>query len=184
MKMSIPSAFFLKLIDRPAFRNRPGKGSTQDPVYFWVGLTLLGGFFLQLAFGWHSRWLAEQQTHELYKQLSGLLLLLFICHQCWLSLQRTQGEPGTARHALAHHKRWGSVAPLLFYFHSISPGHAYLLVLSLSFFAVFTLGLLHQQLLRWQPKWLTQLWLIGHVALTMVLLILLGYHVYVAFVYE
>ncbi|HWO99944.1 MAG TPA: hypothetical protein VNL74_04880 [Methylococcus sp.] len=167
-----------------ASRERPGRIGPAGKARFWIGLILLSAFFAQTGLGWYWGWLAEQQTHEMHKQMTGLLLVLFIGHQCWLSLQRTRGEPGAARHALARHKRWGTIAPLLFYVHSVRLGHAYLFALSLSFFAVFALGLLHQQLLNLQKKWLNQAWLIAHVALSTVLLILLGYHVYVSFAYE
>lgn len=163
---------------------RPSRSGPAGKTQFWIGLILPAAFFVQTGFGWYWGWLAEQQTHELYKQVTGLLLVLFIGHQCWLSLQRTRGEPGAARHVLARHKRWGTIAPLLFYVHSVRLGHAYLFFLSLSFFTVFALGLLHQQLLNLQKKWLNQAWLIGHVALSTVLLTLIGYHVYVSFAYE
>ncbi|MEW6039769.1 MAG: hypothetical protein AB1648_16225 [Pseudomonadota bacterium] len=188
MRTFLPFEYFGLAFLRPENPSASGDGASQSgpagKVHFWIGLILLSAFFLQTGFGWYWGWLAEQQIHELYMQLSGLLLALFVGHQCRLSLLRTQGEPNAARRALTRHKRWGSVAPLLFYLHSVRLGHAYLFVLSLSFFAVFALGLLHQQLLNLHKKWLNQVWLIGHVALTTVLLILLGYHVYVSFAYE
>ncbi|HYE36299.1 hypothetical protein [Methylocaldum sp.] len=178
------SAQLFKPSDSLAYRHGNSVPFETGKAYFWLGVILLASFALQYGFGWTWRWLAELQTHEGYKQLSGGFLGLFIAHQWRLTARRTKPDPTTMRQDLSRHKRWGALAPLFFYAHAQQWGYAYLSALSAVFFAVFAMGLLHERLLRFRKVWLSQAWVVGHVVLATALLALIAYHAYVAFSYE
>ncbi|MCX8050190.1 MAG: hypothetical protein N3A55_11110, partial [Methylohalobius sp.] len=105
-------------------------------------------------------------------------------HQWHLAALRSCGLMRKAGALMRSHKLVGALAPAVFYAHSQQLGYAYLGALSGVFFALFFSGLLHRLTWRLHKPWLQTLWVTSHVGSAVVLLILLGYHVYVSYAYR
>lgn len=156
----------------------PGKG------YFYVGLALLAAFLI-LAFGpWRWPWLTALQNDEVYKQLSGFGLLGLIAYQWRFSALRAAGETRRANAMILRHKWIGALAPVLFYLHAQGFGHAYTQVLGAVFLVIVATGLFNQEISRVRRPWFYPTWIVMHVGSSMLLLALLGYHVYITYVFE
>jgi sulfoxide reductase heme-binding subunit YedZ len=151
--------------------------------YFYLGAGLLLAFFVQDAFALKWPWLASMQANEVYKQGTGFLLVLYVAHQWRLSWLRLNGC-GQTKACCLRHKQWGAIAPVLYYFHSTVVGYAYLLFLSTAFFAIVLLGLCNREILGINSRWFQKGWVIVHVSLSVLLIVLMAYHGYVAFAYE
>ena len=148
-----------------------------------TGTLLMAAFVAQTLWGWRWEWLAGLQENELYKQLTGLALVIFFMMQWRLSVARMGGTIRAAR-LLTLHRGLGALAPLLLYLHAISFGYAYIRVMSISFLGLVALGLLQQPLARLNNSRLNTAWLVVHVTLATVLPFLIGYHAFNAFYYE
>jgi hypothetical protein len=148
-----------------------------------TGALLIAAYLAQLVFAWRWEWLAVLQANELYKQLTGLSLVLFFMMQWRLSVAR-MGSASPATRLLTLHRDQGALAPLLLYLHAISLGHAYIRVMGLAFLGLVALGLLQQPLARLNSNGLKTAWLVVHVALAAALPLLIGYHAFNAFYYE
>jgi cytochrome b561 len=155
-----------------------------DMPWMLAGAVLLAAFLLQAALGWRWESLAVLQESEIYKQLTGVVLLLFFLLQWRLTLARVEGGVPAGSRLLGLHRDRGALAPLLLYLHAIGLGHAYLRVMSLSFLALLALGLLQRPIARLGRSWATTAWLVTHVALASMLAFLVGYHAFNAFYYE
>ena len=123
------------------------------------------------------------RQNELYKQLTGLSLVLFFMMQWRLSVARMGTASPTAR-LLGLHRDLGALAPLLLYLHAISFGYAYIRVMSMVFLVLVALGLLQPPLARLNSSPLNTAWLVVHVMLATLLIFLIGYHAFNAFYYE
>jgi hypothetical protein len=156
----------------------------QDARWALAGAVLTSAYFAQVVWGWRWEWLALLQDIELYKQLSGLALVVLIAAQWQLSAARMLRRAGPGAALLAMHRQRGALAPILLYLHSISLGHAYVRVMSLVFLALLALGLLQRPLARLGRDWIGSAWLVAHVALATSLVLLVGYHAFNAFYYE
>ncbi|WP_374086970.1 hypothetical protein [Methylomicrobium lacus] len=152
--------------------------------YFGLGLGLLGAFFAQEIQRWQWPWLAGWQVDSVYKQLSGLVLIIFLGQQWHCSLLRNQGCTARGNSLLPRHKWFGALAPLFFYAHAQHLGYGYLQALSGSFFVVFFTGLFNCEIMHIRQPWFRPVWLILHVGLATALLFLIGYHVAISYVYE
>jgi len=152
--------------------------------YFGLGLGLFGAFVVQEVYRWQWPWLAAWQTDSIYKQLSGLALIVFLSQQWQCSLLRNQGNTALGNARLPRHKWLGTLAPLFFYAHAQHVGYGYLQALSWSFFVVFFTGLCNCEIMQIRQPWFRPLWLILHVGLATALLFLIGYHVVISYAYE
>jgi hypothetical protein len=153
-------------------------------AYFWAGLILLAMFLVQSFMGWKWPWLAELQTREAYKQLSGVALVLVFAHQWRLAALRAQGAaPAIGQAALASHKLWGAMIPLFFYFHAQRWGYAYTALLSAVAFAICGTGLLREKVMRLRKPLLMDAWAIVHVVLSVSLILLVAYHAVISLRY-
>ncbi|MFL1011465.1 hypothetical protein [Flavisericum labens] len=150
-----------------------------------VGLVLLTAFFLQFFLNLHWNWLFELQQDEMYKRWSGLGLALFIIFQWALTFTRVVKK--LRKHAMSMqtiHKWLGAVSPLLFYIHSMSLGYGYLLLLSYVFFANTFLGYFNLDVVKNNSDALFKGWMIMHVALSIIVSIMLVFHVAIVFYYK
>ncbi len=169
--------------DTPVVNVHRARAQAETPSRV-VGILLIGGFAAQAIWGWRWSWLAGLQEEEVYKQITGLVLVLFFVMQWRLSLARMQpgGRPVAA--LLAEHRARAVIGPLLLYLHAISFGHAYVRVMSLAFLGLMALGFLQQSITRLRRGWMSTGWLVAHVALAAMLVFLISYHAFNAFYYE
>ncbi len=150
-----------------------------------IGLVLLTAFFLQFFLALQWNWLYELQQDEMYKRWSGLGLALFIAFQWVLTLTRVVKKWRTkAMTMLTIHKWLGAISPLLFYIHSMAMGYGYLLLLSYIFFSNTLLGYFNLDIIKNNSDTLFKGWMIAHVALSIIISIMLVFHVAVVFYYK
>ncbi|WP_298236673.1 hypothetical protein [uncultured Algibacter sp.] len=150
-----------------------------------IGLVLLVAFFVQFFLNMEWHWLLELQQDEMYKRWSGLGLALFILFQWLLSLTRTVKK--WKKHAMKMqtiHKWIGAVSPLLFYIHSMNLGYGYLLLLAYIFFANTLLGYFNLDVIKNNSDALFKGWMIAHVAASIVVTILMLFHIVMVFYYK
>lgn len=152
--------------------------------YFCLGMLLFAVFVIQ-EFGHFSwSWLAKMQAEDVYKQLSGFVLVAYLAFQWRCSVLRNQGLMQKAAKLLDQHKLMGALAPLLFYAHAQTIGYAYLQVLSGVYFAIFLTGLCNAEIIRIRKAWFRKIWITIHIGLATGLVFLLGYHVFISYAYQ
>lgn len=134
-----------------------------------------------LGFGWGS--LAAWQSGFWYKIGTGTLLAAFVGAQWLLALCRYKSWNRTAKRLYGWHQRFGVFGPLLLFAHSTTLGYGYLLVLSGVFLANTALGVVSPQAFPMLRKHQT-LWMASHVALSILLVCLIFYHVWTALYFE
>jgi uncharacterized membrane protein len=152
--------------------------------YFWLGIGFFIAFFVQHVYRWQWPWLTVWQTQSVYKQLSGLALIVFMGHQWRCSWLRNQGQTVRGNALLPRHKWLGALAPLFFYAHAQHIGYAYMQALSGTFFAVVFTGLFNCEIVNLRRPWFRPLWLVLHIGLATALLFLIGYHIVISYTYE
>lgn len=177
------------MIAMPFIANRRARyfgAGAQRPATRWtiIGLVLATAYAAQALGDWQSDWINRWQDIELYKQLTGGGLVLLFAAQWRLTIARSAGTVRRANRLLVPHQYWGATAPLWLYLHADDFGHAYIRVMSLCFFSLVLLGLLHQTVTRINRNWLTTAWLVMHIGLAAALIFLIGYHGFNAFYYE
>jgi hypothetical protein len=142
-----------------------------DPTALAVGL--LVAYLAQAAIGLDVPWLLRLQADDTYKIATGCMLVAY------LGLQWSAGP-----HHRERHKLLGALAPLALYVHASRFAYGYLVWLAAVYLSVGAIGLLHQPItVRRARRWFVA-WFITHVALAVLLVILVGYHVLIALAYE
>jgi hypothetical protein len=150
-----------------------------------VGLVLLSAFLLQFFLNIEWTWLFNLQQGELYKRWSGFVLALFILFQWVLTFTRVIKK--FRKHAMTMqtiHKWLGALSPLVFYIHSMSMGYGYLLLLSYIFFSNALLGYLNLDVIKNNSDLLFKGWMITHVALSIIITIMMVFHITMVFYYK
>lgn len=156
----------------------PAKG------YFWLGLFLLAALIAQQSTGRQWTMLTGLQDNNTYKLVTGFGLFAFILYQWRFSLKRAQGEKHNAATMMSRHRLFGAMVPLAFFTHSQVLGYGYLEILSLTLLLAFFTGLFNFQIGQIHTPWYRPLWIIAHVGLSMALLLLMGYHVYINYAFK
>lgn len=157
-----------------------------DQVFMTIGLILVAAFLLQALFQIKWPWLENIQVLESYKRWSGLGLLLYMGGQWILPYLRFNGRFKAAARHYRLHKRQGAFMPLVYYFHSTAFGYGYLLALSSFLFANLVLGFLEPGVAA-RPAFRQRysfVWLATHVALSVLIMALVAYHIFVVFYYQ
>lgn len=150
-----------------------------------LGIALFVAFVLQYMFNlqWHGLFVLQQE--EMYKRWSGLLLVVFITFQWVLTLTRTVKKWRTRAMVMQTIHKWaGALSPLFFYIHSMGIGYGYLMLLSYIFFANTILGYFNLDVLKNNSDILFKGWMISHVALSIVVTILMVFHITMVFYYK
>lgn len=151
----------------------------------YLGLTLLLLFFIQFFFDLDWNWLSQLQQKQMYKRWSGLGLAIFISFQ-WV-LTYTRIIPKLRKYALNMnqvHKWLGAISPILFYIHSMNLGYGYLLFLSYIFFANTLLGYINLDVIKSNNNLLFKGWMIAHVAFSIIVTIIMFFHITMVFYYK
>ncbi len=150
-----------------------------------VGLILLCAYLLQYFLNLQWTWLFELQQQELFKRWSGLVLALFIAFQWLLTFTRVIKK--LRKHAMttqSMHKWIGAISPLLFYIHSMTFGYGYLLMLSYIFFTNTLIGYFNLDVIKNNSDLLFKSWMIVHVALSIIVTIIMVFHITMVFYYK
>jgi hypothetical protein len=106
--------------------------------------------------------------------------------QWLLPYLRLNGRFKAAARHYRLHKRQGAFLPLVYYFHATTFGYAYLLALSCAFFANIVLAYLEpDRVARTNGRQrYTFAWLATHVVLSVLIVALIIYHIFVVFYYQ
>ena len=155
--------------------------------YVYIGVALLGGFFLQYLCALKWNWLENWQTQNTYKIWSGFAIMLFILFQWYFPiLIRIRRKSVEVAHHYMRHKQVGAFAPLVYYFHSTKPGYGLLFMLSSAYFTNSLLGVFsydmikdRRERMRYSPYWLA-----SHIILAILTITLMAYHIVISFYYE
>jgi ferredoxin-NADP reductase len=153
----------------------------QSKTYFYLGMTLFVAFLAQYLFEWKMPWLQNLQTQEPYKIYSGLLLAFYILTQFIMSYNNMCEKPHVSAYKYQQHKFRGAFAPLIFFIHSTQFGVGYLLMLSMIYFSNFLLGIFNHERIKNPINRIRyfKLWLPLHIVLSLLLIALVGFHIYV-----
>lgn len=160
------------------------KPPKQNKNYFFIGLVFLILFAVQDEFG--IKFFESTREGEIFKRWTGLLLTLYIAAQFILPVVRLTGRVKLAAQHYQIHKLQGAFAPIVYYIHSTTMGYGYLGILSAVFFGNFILGLFNHEMMA-KPsnkKRYSNQWLVSHVFLAVILVGLIGYHIYIVLLYK
>jgi hypothetical protein len=153
-------------------------------VSFYIGLILLIAWVAQAAVPIRWLWLENLQKVELYKQLTGLLMMAYLGHQWHLPVLRLLNRSKAAKDNYERHKILGALAPLVFYIHSTQIGYAFTALLATVYLGNVAIGLFNPETVRIKKNWFTQSWMVVHVALSLVTIVLVLYHIIVTLAYR
>jgi methionine sulfoxide reductase heme-binding subunit len=153
-------------------------------AYMITGYVLLAAFIIQELADLRWPFLQDLQQVQYYRKWSGFGLILVIAFQWILTFVRAGSNNSIPRTLTQIHKWLGAFSPLLFYIHSMKLGYAYLFLLSITFFSNTVLGYTNLELIRNQPRWVYQGWMIAHVGFSLFISVLALYHVWIVFWYE
>jgi len=159
-------------------------GLTDNQTYLLIGSLFLALYFTQLSFNLRWLWLDNLQSNEVYKQITGFLLLAYVTMQGRLGIQRLHNPNMPFRSLLANHKIHGVFGPVLLYIHSMDVGFAYQVVLTFVFLGNSLVGYLSPQAIKLRQKWYALIWTVLHVGLAILTLVLMLFHIYVIYYYS
>ena len=143
----------------------------RDPTA--LAVALLVAYVCQAAVGLEVPWLIRLQGQETYKLVTGSVLVVYLGFQ-W----------SAAPHRRQLHRLLGAFAPLVLYAHASRFGFGYLGWLVGVYLGVGSIGLLHQPIVARRARRLFTAWFVTHLALAVLLVILVAYHVLIAISYE
>ena len=156
----------------------------KNRLYAVIGWGLLVLFIAQEALDLKWAWLVEQQQSDSYKMVSGIILMGYLGYQWLLASLRGRGYHRQAKQHYTIHKLLGIAAPVFFYLHSTELGYGYLFLLSTVYFGNVIVGLAHRDFFSIRFKHYTHYWMIIHVSLSVMVIILAAYHLYIALFYH
>jgi hypothetical protein len=126
-----------------------------------------------------SRW----QSDFGYRLVTGSLLATLIGFQWALALLRVRGFSKLAKRFYAWHHVGGALGPVLLAFHSARMGFGFLALLCGVFVANTVLGLVSPSMVPKLREYSVP-WFVSHVALSVLLVSLAGYHAWTAVYFE
>ena len=147
-------------------------------------LTFCVIYLTQGAFDWGLTGLVELQNIDVYRIISGTMLITFIGYQWYLPYLKLKGQP--AQVATDRHTYLGVLGPILLYLHSVSLGFAYTFVLTSLFLLNSVVGALDKSLIAnvEQRHRYLRIWLLIHVPLACLVSVLAFIHMIYAIAYK
>ena len=150
-----------------------------------IGLLLLFLFILQYVLELKFEWLYSLQQQESYKRWSGLGLALFILFQWLLTFSRVIKKFRKYSLKITNLHKWiGAISPLFFYIHSMHIGYGYLALLAYIFIINNFIGYFNLDVIKSTNETLFKGWMITHVAFSVIITILMIFHIGVVFYYK
>ena len=138
-----------------------------------LAAAMLAAYLGQAIAGLEVSWLVELQTQQTYKLLTGAVLIAFLGMQWWFA---------TRRRGL--HVWLGAIAPAVLYMHATHFAYGYLAWLVSVYLGVVAVGLVHRPIVARRARRMFVAWYVSHLALSVLLVVLAGYHVVIALAYE
>ncbi|KQB42149.1 hypothetical protein RCH33_1491 [Flavobacterium daejeonense] len=125
------------------------------------------------------------QQEEMFKRWSGFGLGIFILFQWLLTFSRViQKFRKYSLKVTQLHKWIGALSPLLFYFHSMELGYGYTALLAYLFLINTVLGYFNLDVIKSANEVLFKGWMIVHVAFSIIVTLLMVFHIGVVFYYK
>lgn len=153
--------------------------------YLYIGMCLFLAYCGQEILDLRWEYLHALQREESFKRWSGLLLFIYIGLQWSLTIFRIKKNwEAYASFVMSMHKWMGAFSPLVFYFHSMETGYAYLFVLSITFLLNVLIGFIHTDTIKTKAYWYFQAWMIAHVAFSFLISTIVFYHIWIVFYYN
>lgn len=150
-----------------------------------IGLILLFLFFLQFALDLKWKWLYDLQQEEMFKRWSGFGLGMFILFQWLLTFSRVINKFKKYSFKVTNLHKWiGAISPLFFYIHSMELGYGYLALLAYVFLINTLIGYFNLDVIKSTNETLFKGWMITHVAFSIIVTILMVFHIAVVFYYK
>ncbi|MEZ4399331.1 MAG: hypothetical protein R3B06_04890 [Kofleriaceae bacterium] len=163
------------------------KPARQEDGVGWsrLGAAFLIAYVLVVVTGLAPAALRRLQARDAYLVVTGLALASLVAYQFKLSLARMDRRP-VGPSAVARHRVVGALLPLGLLLHAPGFGFGYLRMLSLVFGAALVLGLVARGVrsLHRRVPWAYDAWFISHIAVSVLLVGLIGFHVVIALAYE
>ncbi len=156
----------------------------QSKRYALVAAIGLVFFLIQDLLGLKISWLEQLQTNDNYKLVTGGLMAALVAWLWHLSILRFRGRLHEAVPSYQNHKKLGAAAPFLFYIHSTDFGYAYLSFFSAVFLLNILIGILNKEIVNIHKKWFTYGWMVLHVSFSVLVVVLMLYHIYIVFSYR
>ena len=147
-----------------------------------VGLGLLIAYVVQAAIGVPWPILEDLQAEEQFRIWSGAVAAGFVALQWTHPMLRTAGSTRLRIFFNKVHRWLGSAVILAFFVHSTHPGVGYLSLVSVCVLLGLSMGM--GQILAEPGSVMSRLLLIGHVTLSVLLVGVLLFHVWVVFAYS
>jgi len=148
-----------------------------------IGITLFVLYVLQAVLNIKWVYLENLQHIEVYKKWSGLVLILLILSQWYLSVLRMKNKFNVDTF-IEIHKWVGVILPIAFYFHSTSLGFGILLLLSIVFLINIAIGFINTySLLERFPKFYDA-WVFSHIVLSVAVLVFAVVHIWLVYLYN
>jgi hypothetical protein len=122
------------------------------------------------------------QSQFVFKCATGGVLLAYLAFQWQLAAARARGASKAGKRLFAWHRSLGAAGPVLLYVHAATRGFGYLTLLCGVFLANHLLGVLHPG--AGKARKLLTPWMVSHVAASVLLIALAGYHAWNALYYE
>ncbi|GEM_PF-1977889 len=161
---------------------RAAKKSTKRHIS--IGVVLFALLTAQYVVPIQWQQLAQLQSNELYKQLTGFTIFCFILLQWRLAHLRAANRNREARGNLNTHQWLGVLAPVLIFFHSTQTGHEHQTALLFLFIATVFTGLFSFHTVKLRKQWFIMGWTIVHITFATATIALLSFHIYVVFWYS
>ena len=139
-------------------------------------------FMLQSYYNLSPQFLVELQTNSAYKQITGFLLISCVLYQWRLAFARSQGIKSDMI-TKNNHRFYGALIPLVYFIHSVEFGYAYQAVISIALLSNCIVGGCNPLSLKIKQKHYYSSWLVLHITLSVIILPLSIYHLYVVYLY-
>lgn len=156
--------------------------SVRGHIFLGLGMATLLAYLVQTSTGLSFPWLEALQENRSYRLWSGSALLSLIAIQWWFLVPRLQGRRERSPTIHGWSAYLGVLAPVVFFMHSTRVGYGYMFVLSSVYLANLLVGMLDKTRLGYRStqERFAKIWVVGHVALSIVTVLLSLLHAFFA----